>query len=167
MEKPDSLRAFLVARAPELKRNPEKLQMYVKGGSTAARWSPDRFNYEYRYTLHVQILGFTGHPDQIFLPVLVWLTDNEKAALQNFDNGDQAVTFDVDLLDDKTVDLELQIKLTEAVDVVQQPGGTFRLTHRPEPPAIGFDLVENVPVGTKISAVYTPDNELIYQAPEA
>jgi hypothetical protein len=167
MKKADSLRAFLVARVPELARAPDRLSMYVKSGSVAARWSNTKLSFSYDFTLAVTILDFGGHPDQIFLPVLLWLKDNEISLLQDFGTADQVINFDCDLVDEHTVDVAFELKLSEAVDVLPADNGSYQLGHRDEPPPAGGDLFPGIAPDVLLKAVYDQQGELIIQAADA
>ncbi|OCC25304.1 hypothetical protein MB02_01115 [Croceicoccus estronivorus] len=133
MNKPDSLRQFLTAALPELARDPDALTIYVTQGTLAHRHGKN-LGFEIRYTLHLTLLDYRGEPEQVFLPVLLWLRANQAELILNHDTGVSAIAFDVDLLDNQAVDVEMRLPLTEAVDVLRQPDGSHAMTVRDEPP---------------------------------
>lgn len=137
MKKPDALRAHLTAALPELARDPEALTIYITGGSVAARHGPN-LGFEIRYTAHLVLLNYRGAPEQIFLPLLLWLLTNQADLILNHERGVRDIAFSVDVLDNQAVDVEITLPLSEAVDVLPQPDGTYRMTvreeHLPEDP---------------------------------
>lgn len=165
MKKPQALRAALEAALPELKRQSDRLSIYIKSGSVESWWSPTQLSFSYSYTLNLTFLDFPGHPSQVMLPILIWLKDNEIAAMQNTDTAAQLISFDVDIVDAETVDLDISLKLTESVRVRPRddakPG--YQMEMIDEPPAVGFDLFDGVPGDALIDEVYGPDGDLIYK----
>lgn len=140
MQKHEALRAYLTQANPELARNPDALRMFVDQGRVVARGGAG-MSFEYRYRLNILIVDYVGHEDAIFFPLVMWLADNERAALQNFERGAEAIQFEADILDNGAVDLSIEIELTEAVDAVPRAGGGHDLVHRPEPAQVGSELL--------------------------
>lgn len=138
MKKPDSLRAYLTQALPALKRNPEALAIFLTEGTIAVRHGAN-LGFEQRYTLHLVLLNFRGEPEQIFLPLTLWLRVNQPELLLNHDSGVNDIRFNVDVLDDQSVDLEITLPLTEAVDVLPGNQGGYLAKTRDEMP------VEDVP----------------------
>lgn len=131
MKKPDALRAHLAAALPELARDPEALSIYITGGTLAARHGLN-LGFEVRYTLHMILLNYRGEPQQLFLPLLLWLRRNQADLILNHDAGVKDIAFSVDLLDNQAVDVEITLPLSEAVDVLKQPDGTWQMSVREE-----------------------------------
>lgn len=158
MEKPKSLRALLHSVVPELKRHPTKLEMYAKAGKVRANFSLDRMNYEYVYDLEITILDFTEAPDTVFLPIIIWLHRHEVAALQNPDRD--AIQFEIDVVDDKSVDISITLKLTEAMDVTPRKEGGHTMQARKEAPMADHD--PDFPcLKVRLREIYDGDNNLI------
>ena len=131
MNKPGALRAHLVAAMPELARDPERFSIYIERGSLTATFAKG-LSFEYRYTLVLTITDFSRHPDAVVVPLLVWLRTEQPELLANPDrNG--SIGFEVDVLDNNTVDLELKLPLTERVGVHPRATGGYDVTHYPEP----------------------------------
>ena len=132
MDKPNSLRAFLTTALPQLKRDPDALSIYVTGGTLATRHGAN-LGFEMRYDLHLVLLNYQGAPEQIFLPLCLWLREHQSELIQNHDTGVQAIRFNVDVVDNQAVDVEVILPLTEAVDV-DRDGDGYKATVRAEQP---------------------------------
>lgn len=137
MLKPASLRAALTDAVPELGRDPERLVMVIESGNiintgTAA------LSWEYRYTLAITVLDWAGHADAIIAPLLLWARRNQPELFDNPDRRERAMRFKVDFLSTTTVDLRLEIELSEAVLARPREGasGALNLIHKPEPPGL-------------------------------
>ncbi len=166
MNKPASLRAFLEAYVPELKRNPDKLKVSINSGGLGLRYSPSNLGYEYSFELNVTVLEYSGHPDEIFLPLSLWIRQNQAEILMNPDLAKRAVSFDVDFLDATACDIGITLDLTEAVDVIKKDDGSgYELRHREEPAIAGTELlIDPAPL---LQRIYRSDGGLVVGTPEA
>ena len=136
MLKPGSLRAHLTAAVPSLATNPHNLIVVARGGR-AQTTGTGTLSFEYAYTLQVIVLDYAGHADAIVVPVLAWIARNQPELFDNPERTKQALRFDVEYLTAHTIDLALEIDLTERVLVRQRPNaepGALELHHVPEPP---------------------------------
>lgn len=159
MQKPDSLRAAIVAMLPYLARDPDRLVMWIDRGSIAARLT-GTLGFRYSYRLNVVIENLTVSPSVAMLAVIKWLTENEPALLTP--NKD-AVAFEADILDNGTIDLQLLLDLTEQVLVTAKDDGGYDIAHPPEPfPLLPDDLGAGglIPIPT-LSSLWTVDGEKI------
>ncbi len=139
MDKISSLRAYLTTAMPELARHPDRLSISLVSGRFTALYG-ERLGFGYSATAQIDILGFPGAPAAVFLPVLMWLRVHELAALQNHEIAAAQLRFEADVLDDKTVDISIQIPITEAVDVTERADGSgFDMALRDEPPLADGD----------------------------
>lgn len=132
MNKPNSLRAHMLAAVPELKNNPDRLLVFIDNGtirSTAAHG----LSFEYAYTCHMILTDYAGHPDAVAIPLLAWLMVNQAELLANLEKGKTAITFEADILDNSKVDLSIKLPLTERVIVKKQPDNTLQVDHPDEP----------------------------------
>ena len=134
MLKPASLRAALAAVAPVLDADATMLRMWVEKGKIVARRSANR-SFEYRYTLSVVVVGWTGPPEVLFLAINQWLELNQPDLLAG--GRDESYSFDVDIIDSATIDLAMELALSEPVAVMDGGGGQFELIHLPEAPLFG------------------------------
>lgn len=129
MIKPASLRAAIVALLPESARDPQNLLMWVDQGTIVSRSTPT-LGFTYRYRLNVILIDFAGEPSVVMLAVTNWLRVNQPDLLTP---GREAFAIEVDLIDSKLVDLQLQIMLEENVSVARREDGGYNLQHLPEP----------------------------------
>jgi len=132
MNKPESLRAHLVAAVPELKRNPDRLLTFVDNGSMRSTAAPG-LSFEYSYTLNIILTDFAGHPDAIAIPLFAWVLVNQRELMENQEKGRDAIKFEADILDNSKVDLSITLPLTERVIVKRMDDGTLQVDHPQEP----------------------------------
>lgn len=133
MIKPASLRAALEAALPELRDNPDRLQMLVEDGGIAT--APGCLSFGYRYTLKAMILDYAGHLDQVIIPLRAWIEENEPPLIQNAELREKGFRFEVDWIKVDAVDLQITLQLSESVRVQRLPDGNIRATHLGEPVA--------------------------------
>lgn len=129
MEKPNSLRAAIVAMVPELARSPDRFVMFVRAGSIHAVRADDP-SFAQRYTLTGIITQFGGHPAVVWLAINGWLRANQPDLL-NVNSA--SYKFEADILSDELVDLEFQLDLTENILVTPRAEGGFELTSPADP----------------------------------
>lgn len=142
MNKPESLRAHLLAAVPQLKSNPDRLMVFIDEGTIRSTAAPG-LSFEYAYTLNVILTDFPGHPDAVAIPLLAWVLVNQRELMENLDKSKEAITFEADVLDSSKVDLSIKLPLTERVIVKKQPDETLLVTHPNEP-----QLEPYLPAGT-------------------
>ncbi|MEH6565103.1 MAG: phage tail protein [Halopseudomonas sp.] len=133
MNKPDSLRRHLEQAIPELRKNPDRLLVFIDNGTLRSTAAPG-LSFEYAYTLNLIFTDFAGHPDSIAVPLFAWLLVNQNELMANLDRAKDSVQFEADLLDNSKVDLSITLPLTERVIVKPQGDGQLLITHPPEPP---------------------------------
>ncbi|WP_082576613.1 phage tail protein [Lysobacter sp. Root604] len=131
MIKPTSLREHLTAAIPELGRDPDRLLVFIKDGSLVGTFAPG-LSFEYRYTLNLIITDFSGHPDAVMVPLMVWIEQQQPELLANPALRER-IAFDAELLANDKVDLELKLPLTERVGVHAREAGGYDVVHYPEP----------------------------------
>lgn len=166
MKKHDSLRAALTAALPELAREPNALAITIEQGSIAARHGPN-LGWEYRYDCHLVLIDCRAAPEQIFLPLLLWLRTYQPDLILNHAKGVQAIKFNIDVVDQDAVDIEIMLPLTEAVDVLPQPDGSYRMTIRDEPELAGTELIIDPAVLLRqIFAPSGPDRSFLVGHPD-
>ena len=137
MIKPASLRAAIVAMLPEAERDPQKLLMWVDQGALVSRGT-GTLGFAYRYRLNIILIEYAGEPSVVMLAVINWLSVHQPERLTP---GQEAFSIEVDLIDSKTVDLQLQIQLDENVSVSRREDGSFNMQHLAEPdPLFDDDL---------------------------
>lgn len=122
MLKPNHIREIITRANPYLRRDPDKLQVFLDEGRIACRGA-NSLSYEYAYTLTVIVQDYPHHADQIIIPLLAYLRAQQPELFENRDNSAQVIRFDAEFLNHKTLDLSIQVDLTERVLVKQTEGG--------------------------------------------
>jgi len=129
MNKPTSLRAALEAAMPELKKNPERMLVFIDKGKIASTQAPS-FSFEYHYTLNVIITDYSAHSDTVFIPLLVWVREHQSDLLTG--KADDGISFEAEMINHKSTDISITLSLTEAVLVTSDQGKLIS-HHLPEP----------------------------------
>lgn len=132
MNKPESLRAHLLASVAELKHNPDRLLVFIDNGTIRSTAAPG-LSFEYSYTLNLILTDFAGHPDAVAIPLLAWVMANQREIIENLEVGKDAIAFEADILDNSKVDLSIKLPLTERVIVKQIDATTLQVDHPEEP----------------------------------
>lgn len=143
MRKPHSLREHLTAATPELRRDPDKLAILIKSGRLVPAGAAS-ISFEYRYTLAVVLLDFRSHSDAVMVPVMAWLRTQQPEILDNPELRERNVRFEAEYLNSETMDLSIELDLTEAVVVRPGPqpdapetARRYTVTHPAEPARAG------------------------------
>lgn len=158
MNKLDALRAAIATANPDLARDPDRLLVWADKGRIVSRRTAG-LGYEWRYRANLLVEAFTASPDEIMVPLLIWLRDAQPELLLNFDRGDQAIVFEAHILDLTSWDVLVQFELTEAVTLVPREGGGWDTVHMPEPSADDLGLGEE-PLAP-LTEVWLGDRRLI------
>lgn len=141
MLKPDSIAKALAGAIPDLSTDPDRFQAYVSRGRVVARGTPG-LGFEYRYQLDLFLLAYEGHPDAVFWPLLQWMRVNQPEQFLNDQLRDDAIRFDVDILDGRKCNISIEIQLSESVIATGDDKGGFTLEHIEEP-----DFGDGEPLG--------------------
>ncbi|SOD27668.1 P2 phage tail completion protein R (GpR) [Variovorax sp. YR752] len=143
MLKPHSLRAHLTAATPELQRDPDKLTIFITNGRLVAAGAAS-LSFVYRYTLKLVVLDYSSHADAIFVPLLAWLRTNQVEIFENTDLREKSLRFEAEYLNKETMDLSIEIDLTERVIVKpgtdptsKETAKRYDVTHAAEPAHVG------------------------------
>ncbi len=96
-EQAQSLRRALNNAVPYVRDNPDKLHLFIDNGSVVAT-EQRHFHGNYRYTLNVVIVDFSGDQGLLMAPVVVWLTENQPDAIHNPELREKLLSFEVDIL---------------------------------------------------------------------
>ena len=129
MEKIDTLRAVLTEAIPELKREPERLRMWVEDGAGSSRQT-GTLAFGFTYRLNILLVEMSTDIALIALPIFRWLRVNQPDLLAP---GKEGFSFDADVLDNRACDIVIQIDLTENVTVAPREGGGWSLDYLSEP----------------------------------
>lgn len=166
MRKLGALRRHLTTVLPELAREPDALDIYVVNGTLVTRLGAN-LGYEQRYTARVVLQNFRGTPEQVFLPLLLWLRAEQPELIQNHDTGNDQIRFSVDVLDQNAVDIEFDLPLTEAIDVMPDGAGGYKMKIREEIPFPDDQpLTDPVALLRRIYAPGAPDSAFLVGHPE-
>ncbi|EYC51454.1 tail fiber protein [Hylemonella gracilis str. Niagara R] len=151
MYKPSSLRKHLSLAVPDFKTNPDKLSILVKVGRLQCAGGRS-LSHTHAYTAQIVVEGFDGSPDAVFVPLLVWLRTHQPEIFDNEKLRDGAVRYEVDYNDERTIDLLIELDLTESVIVTPAvplpqeeeglPPGRYTIQHIGEPPRPGTAQIE-------------------------
>lgn len=144
MLKPAHLRDHLSRASSELQQNPDKLAVFIERGNLICAYG-NTLSFEYAYTLKLVVLDFSGHADAIMVPLLAWLKRYQPDIFENEDRRAKAIRFEAELLNQETVDLSIEVDLTEAVAVKPGPepadpstAKRYAITHLAEPAHVGI-----------------------------
>jgi len=126
VRKPVKLRDWLLASVRDIKRNPEKLQIFIDRGNLQARLQ-DSLHFEYQYTLNLIVTDFAVSADHLMVPLLAWVNINQP------EMEPDAIQFEADIIAHDKIDLSLTMPLTERVLVTQGEDGNYTTNHPAEP----------------------------------
>jgi len=157
MNKHDSLRAAIVALAPDLARDPDNLRMWIDKGKVRCTQTPS-LNFFYEYKLSVLLVDFTGHPSVVCLAINEWLRANQPDLLRP--DREAGYTFEADIVDSRTFDLLFELDLTETAIVTPRQGGGWNIDHPGEPVPL---LPDDLPLagGATLQQGWVPGAELV------
>lgn len=139
MKKPALLRAALARLMPDLANDPDRLAMWVEKGNVKARLGmgmAQQRGFAWEYELTVLVKGFTLDPAVLFFVVVDWCREQQPELLGGQPHG---FPFEVDILDDATVDVQIVLKLDECVTAGAAGGGAWNLAVVPQPVPIDPD----------------------------
>lgn len=122
MNKLHLLRTHLVGAVPALARDPDRLLTFVEEGSVEFRRGRD-LTHEYQYAAQLVLTDFADELDTVMLPLLQWLAEYQPDV-----DPTEAVSFEAEILSNRSVDLALRVRLTERVIAkVDCEAGTIRV----------------------------------------
>jgi hypothetical protein len=103
--------------------------MWVEKGHVTARLGPQR-GFALAYDLTVLVSSFASDAAMLMFIVCDWLREHQPDLLAS---GAQGFAFEADILDEKTVDVQITLPLTEVVLAQGQADGRWDLSTRDEP----------------------------------
>ena len=140
MLKIPDLRNHLVAAVPELSRDPERLIVMASGGRVVNTGTLS-LSFEYAYTAKLFVLDYAGHADAIMVPLLAWAKRQQPELFDNPERRAQGIRFAAEYLSTDTIDLSVEMDLTERLIVRPRaggPDGALEAEHPPEALPIGW-----------------------------
>jgi hypothetical protein len=124
--KPNTLRAAITDALPDFATDPDRLAMWIEKGGIRSPITESR-SFEWAYVLNISLENFTGQPAILFLVINDWLRTNQPELLQP--GAHKGYAHEVDVIDESTVDMHVQLHLTERIAVTRQRDGTDTLQH--------------------------------------
>jgi hypothetical protein len=124
------LRQHLLQFPGKPKIEPDNLDIFAdKGKIMSYRGDTHNNNhYQWLYSANVVVKDFSGNADQLMIYLLGWIDQYQP------DRTEDALEFEADILNQKTADLAITIKLSEVVEVQHTPAGIV-LKNATEPDA--------------------------------
>lgn len=120
MKKPEDLRQHLTAALPWLRDNPDRLLVFIDEGGIVSTEEAG-LSFEWRYTLNLIFTDLAAHPDDVAVPLLGWLRENQPELIGNPDRRND-IRFEADVLTGSKIDLSIKLPLTERVGVHLKDG---------------------------------------------
>lgn len=131
MKKPNQIRAVIEQSNPEFIRNPERLQLFVDQGQIISTGTAS-LSFEYRYNLHIIITDYADDIARIIVPLLAYIKTNQPELFENPQRRENGIKYELDYNNNDTMDLLIDIQLTERVVTTQQ-GENTNIKYAPEP----------------------------------
>lgn len=151
----DSLRDAIATAFPDFATDPDRLCMWIEKGSWRSTGSDSR-DFEYEYVANLTLESFAGHPSVLVVAINDWLRVNQRERVQP--GAKETCRFETIPLDDGTIDLHVQVELTERVSVAGNPDSTDTLEHLDDSGFVLTDalLADDAPMLSGITLVRTP-----------
>lgn len=130
MKKLIDLRTHLTNSVPSLKKDPERLDVYIEKGGIACRYG--NLCYQYAYEARILVKDFTDHADTLMVPLLAWVAIHQPDLLLDVGKQDNAIRFEAEIVDHDKTDVLLMLDLSERV-IVSEIDGVYTATHCDEP----------------------------------
>lgn len=138
MNKPGELRDIISSAVPHLKKNPDKLHVFIEEGNIYSTGAMQNLSFEYQFDCTILVIDYRGHSDDIMVPILAWVARHQPELLTNPGKRNNGITFRAEMLNHDTADIEVTIKMTERVKVSNDGSGNV-VEHLPEPPFDPYD----------------------------
>ncbi|AZY53261.1 phage tail protein [Bordetella avium] len=133
MRKATELREYLTRHNRFLSENPDRLHIFVEQGNIVCTGTRS-LSHEYRFTLIIVVTDYAGPPDALMLPLLAWIRIKQPELLANPTRRDNAISFDVELLNHESADIEIKVPLTERVIVRKATEGEGMIAEHADEP---------------------------------
>lgn len=131
MKKPNQIRAVIEQSNPSFISNPERLQLFVDQGQIISTGTAS-LSFEYRYTLNVIITDYADDIARIIVPLLAYLKTNQPELFENPQRRENGIKYNLDYNNNDTLDLSIDIQLTERV-VAKSQGDSTEIKYAAEP----------------------------------
>lgn len=120
MKKAELLRDALIASNQWCKANPEQFTVWVEKGHIEIQATGES-SFMYLYPIQVLAMDFPGQLDDLMLPLLAWVWENQPDLLLNPDSN-KKIEFDADIVSDDSADILLKVPVWERVMVTTENG---------------------------------------------
>lgn len=112
MLKPNSLRNALAEAVPALHGNPDMLSMSMTNGNILATLA-DSLSFEKQYTLNLAVTGFSGDWNELLVPIVAWLRENQPDIMTTDEGQKRGFTFASEIGSDGSILFRISLLLTE------------------------------------------------------
>lgn len=130
MLKLNSLKALLMQCLPaDLARDPKRLVVLAEGGTVVTTGTAS-LSFEWRYTARVIVLDYAGHADALIVPIIAWMKRNQSEQMDNPATRDNAIQFRIEPVTPTTMDVAIELQLTERAIVKPDPTAPPDAPHR-------------------------------------
>lgn len=129
LSKVTSLRAAIVATLPHLARDPDKLMVYIEGGSIRCHGTGN-LSFEVVNRIKLIVIELAEDKALLFVALVAWARINAPHLLAP---GATLASFDADILDNQTADFEIDIEVSDRVHVTERADGGFDMRYLAEP----------------------------------
>lgn len=123
MKKPNQIRKVIEQANPFLKKNPDMLQLFIDKGQIISTGA-ESLSFEYQYTLNIIITDYAEDLAKIIVPILAYCKINQPEIFANPAKREDAFKFEIDINNNNTLDLSLELMLTERVIQSDKAGKT-------------------------------------------
>lgn len=104
--------------------------MWIDRGSIRSRQTASHA-FQYGYQLNIVILDWADHTSILFIHILDWVRRHQPDLVAS--QSASGFTFEADIIDKTTIDLSIEIELTETVGAVRRIDGGWDMQHHAEP----------------------------------
>lgn len=161
MLKPAAIRKLLSDNLPELARDPERLRLWIDGGTVRTRQTAS-FAFEVRYRLNIVVIDWDHPPIVIFVMLNDWLRRFQPDLVAS--HAADGYRFEADILTNTAMDLSIDIDLTEAITAVRRDDGGWDMQIVEEPPSFD-DNVTGADAPVLLKEIWWQNEPLIPQPP--
>ncbi|WP_276681454.1 phage tail protein [Thalassolituus oleivorans] len=148
MNKLNSLKEQLINMIPQLKKQPDKLVIFADEGTIKGEFQKS-MSWQYEWKTIIIIEDFHGHPDTLFLPIVLWCAKNQR------DLKRDDIKFIIDHLDNDRSHIRIELPTDQRVIVTTDENGNYTTTNPTEPSP---DWEGDFGVLTKTTATDIGDN---------
>lgn len=137
MRKIDTLKEAIFAALPELKRDPDRIRIWIERGSAKSTQAPSR-SFSFAFQANVLVVEMSSDITVLFLAIFEWARVNQPELMMP--NAGE-ISFDAEILDNATADVLVQLQLDQAVGATPIPTGGYDLQYRAEPDPFDADIM--------------------------